>query len=415
MMAGGPRVPPVVGDRREVLARGFDTTEGQVSGQWVSRTRTKSGPRLMPAHRGPGARSRGRSAFVIALVVAVVAAGAIAFVVTRGESTDPPARGENVLAVGISPVGGRVGDGVQTVESAQAAVEQAADDGAVALRLTADVSWLCSAPGECETAPLEPIVDRAGDLGLRVYLHVNSTPGWMDDRGTWWAPVEADAEVWGELFAEFVARFGTEVAGYEVWNEPNNEAAWQQGPDPEEYADLLKASWTAAKDVEPNAQVIGGALSNNDLGYMHRLSEALADRGGNAENRFFYDQLGVHPYAGDSTEGYDPDLEPGSRDTQTEFGAKDMTFRGLERLREQVAADEGIWRDVVIGEFGYDTTPGNWYHVPEPRRSEYLASALRRAATWSWVKAFTIYSGEGYEIEGTPSAAALRETAEALR
>jgi len=185
-----------------------------------------------------------------------------------------------------------------------------------------------------------------------VYLHINSTPGWMDERGRWYPPVRENAVEWAELFAQFVGRFGTQVAGYEVWNEPNNSEFWRPVPDAGAYADLLKAVWIAAKAVNPRVQLIGGVLSNNDLGYMGQLDAGLADRGGNIANRFFYDLLGVHPYAGGPSSGYHPLKPAGSADEQTSNGVKDMTFLGLERLRKQVAADEGIWRDVVVGEFG---------------------------------------------------------------
>jgi hypothetical protein len=339
-------------------------------------------------------------------VLALIAAGALA--VLPGHGSDDAARGRTKVVVPLSPVGGVQADGSrQTRENAVAEVTRAAEEGAAGVRVTADISWLCGADRQCSTAPLDPLVERADELGLRIYLHVNSTPYWMDGRGTWFAPVGPDAEVWAGLFAQFVERFGTRVAGYEVWNEPNLADFWRQGPDPRQYAALLAEVWTAADAVDPDAQIIGGVLSNNDLGYMHELSAALADLGGNADNRFFYDQLGVHPYAGGDGEGYDPREEAGSRDVGTPYGTKDMTFLGLERLRAQVHADEGIWRHVVVGEFGYDTTPGNWYFVPEPQRGAYLAAALDRAAAWPWLDGFTVYTGEGFAVAGTPSAVAL--------
>jgi hypothetical protein len=81
-------------------------------------------------------------------------------------------------------------------------------------------------------------------------------------------------------------------------------------------------------------------------------------------------------------------------------------------LREQVAHQEGIWRDVVIGEFGYDTTPGSWYHVPEPRRARYLSIAVQLADERSWIRSFSVYSysgdpADGFSIPGTPSEQAV--------
>jgi hypothetical protein len=128
----------------------------------------------------------------------------------------------------------------------------------------------------------------------------------------------------------------------------------------------------------------------------------------------------VHPYTGDLGEGFDPRLPAGTVEDPTEFGTKDMTYLGVERLREQVAEDEGIERDVVVGEFGYDTTPGAWYHVPEPQRAEYLSLALEQAQEWDWLVSFTPYSyaagsEDGFAIRGTASEAALRSTAARLR
>ncbi|MGY1615372.1 hypothetical protein ACI797_01380 [Geodermatophilus sp. SYSU D00691] len=379
-----------------------------------------------PGHRSSGG-GRGRwPVLLVALVLAV--AGTVAVAVARSDDDPPPTTqqdetvapppetGRNVVVQWVNPVGGQLpGGGTQTVESARAEVGAAADYGAIGVRVTADLSWLCQSPDRpCRTEPLDPLVDRARELGLEVYLHVNSTPTWIDDRGTWYGPEGEGAEEWAALFAQLVARWGTQVAGYEVWNEPNIREAWRQGPDPGAYADLLKAVWTAVQDVEPDAQLIGGVLSNNDLGYMHALSEALAERGGNAENGFYYDQLGVHPYAGAEGVGYDPKVVAGQHDVETDFGVKDMTFLGVERLRDQVYEDEGIRRDVVIGEFGYDTTPGAWYHVAEPERSEYLSEALHIAASWDWVEAFTVYTGDGFAVEGTPSETALRQTTASL-
>jgi hypothetical protein len=358
---------------------------------------------------------------LVALGLIVVAVAVVVSVVrSRAPEQDsvsrPPSQG--VLTLPVKPVGGDLGGTRQTLASALTAVEDAAEYGAGGIQMTADIHWLCRTR-ECDTAPLEPVVTRARELGLRVYLHVNSTPEWMDARGRWYAPEGAAVETWADLFAQIVERFGTTVTGYEVWNEPNYDAFWRQGPDAGAYADLLKAVWTAVQDRNPEVRLVGGMLSNNDLGYMQELSAALKERGGNAENRFFYDELGVHPYSGAEGVGFDPAMPAGSADVQVATGPKDMTFLGVERLRNQVAADEGIWRSVVIGEFGYDTTPGAWYHAPEPLRAEYMAAALRRASDWDWLLTFTPYTytpeaDDGFAIRGTATDTALRQVAAAL-
>ena len=128
-------------------------------------------------------------------VAAVVVAGVVV-----GVGTDAPggssssAWGRSTLVLPVMPVGGELADGEQTQESAVAAVDDAAAFGAVGVQMTADVHWLC-ADRTCDTGPLEPVVTRAAELGLQVFLHVNSTPEWMDARGRWFAPEGDDAVV----------------------------------------------------------------------------------------------------------------------------------------------------------------------------------------------------------------------------
>jgi len=364
------------------------------------------------------ARSLTRPALVSLLLVTALLTGCTAepgasapSSSSSSSSAPPPPERTGTLVLPVVPVGGDLPTGRQTRRGALADVDHIAATAAGGIRLTADVRWLCDTK-TCTTAPLDPVVARARRLGLRVYLQVNSTPSWLDDRGRWYGPVGDDALVWAGLFAQLVAHFGTTIAGYEVWNEPDLPDFWQQGPDPSEYADLLRAVWTAVQRVQPDAVLIGAVLSNNDLGYMRRLDQALAARGGTPENGFFYDLLGVHPYAGGSGYGLDPASPAGSVTTRTRFGVKDMTFLGIDTLRRQVSQDEGIDRDVFVGEFGYDTVEGGWYHVAEPERATFLRTALELAGSRPWITAFVPYRyirdpSDGFAIRGTASEAVL--------
>jgi hypothetical protein len=329
-----------------------------------------------------------------------------------GPSAAPP--GSAPLVIPVEPAGSDIPGGRKTLAQVYAEVDDARAAGAVGIRVVVDMKWMCSTQ-TCDFAPVAPVVTRAGARGLKVFFHVNSTPGWLDPRGRWYGPTGQIGRQWAGLFAQLTNRFGTSVAGYEVWNEPNIDEFWAQGSNPSEYADLLRSVWTAVKPSQPNVRLIAGVLSNNDLGWMHQLDVALKAIGGNTTNRYFYDVLGVHPYAGGVGVGYDPSLSPGSKVVTLPRGQKDMTFRGVARLREQVARDEGLSRTVVIGEFGYSTQAGDWYHVSEPRRSTYLGSALDIAGTWPWLEAFTVYSysglaSDGFSIVGTASQRVVRLT-----
>ncbi len=315
------------------------------------------------------------------------------------------------LVIPVEPVGAVHLGRTVTAASAAAEIDRAKAKGAVGIRVTVDMNWMCSS-ATCDFSALAPVISAANVRGMKVFLHVNSMPVWLDSRGRWYGPTGTTGQKWAALFAQLTDRFGTSVAGYEVWNEPNLDDYWKQGQNPAEYADLLKSVWTAVKPSQPNVKIIAGALSNNDLGWMRQLSSALKAIGGNAQNRYYYDVIGIHPYTGAAGVGYDPTLPAGARTVDLPRGQKDMTLRGLARVRDQIAAQEGIQRNVFVGEFGYSTIPGRWYHVAEPRRAQYFTKALSVIADWPWLEGFTVYSysddSEGFSVLGTASENALR-------
>src|SRR5262249_55624286 len=58
-------------------------------------------------------------------------------------------------------------------------------------------------------------------------------------------------------------RYRRRVAGWEVWNEPNNSLSgfWKPAPDPAAYARLAKAAAKALRRADHKAQVVTGGLA----------------------------------------------------------------------------------------------------------------------------------------------------------
>src|SRR3989442_1022252 len=54
-----------------------------------------------------------------------------------------------------------------------------------------------------------------------------------------------------------------QLAGIEIWNEPNMTWAWAPSPDPARYTQLLRLAYDAVKAVNPSMPVIGGSLAAN--------------------------------------------------------------------------------------------------------------------------------------------------------
>lgn len=73
-----------------------------------------------------------------------------------------------------------------------------------------------------------------------------------------WANSPPDPQAFAKFAQEAARRYGAQVRYWEVWNEPDN-AFWRGTP--QQYAQLFDASYTAIKQVQPNAIVINGGIS----------------------------------------------------------------------------------------------------------------------------------------------------------
>jgi len=85
------------------------------------------------------------------------------------------------------------------------------------------------------------------------------------------------------------------ITSWQVWNEPNIPNFWRSGPDPAEYAALLREASAAIREADPRAEVVAAGLPDSHLGI--RLSE-FVDGMYAAGARGAFDTLAIHPYAG---------------------------------------------------------------------------------------------------------------------
>jgi hypothetical protein len=71
---------------------------------------------------------------------------------------------------------------------------------------------------------------------------------------------------WAAFVREGVRRYGPRLPYWEVWNEPNLEKFWGRPPDPGDYVRLLKASYAAVKEANPQAVVLSGGFAYGGQG-----------------------------------------------------------------------------------------------------------------------------------------------------
>jgi hypothetical protein len=269
---------------------------------------------------------------------------------------------------------------------------------------------------------MDRFVNRATARGLKVSMQLTSAPPWVSPAGQWYPPRDStDLAAWRDFVNDLVARYGTRVARYEMWNEPNHPDFWRggSGPNPAEYAALLRTGYLGAKAANPNVRVTGGALAHNDMGYLNALYTAIRKYPDAQANDDFFNELSVHPY---SHRGSTP-LAPDSTievTFQASFGLRNTNFWGYRKMRDILVSHGDSHKKIYIGEFGYNTRP-NWINpITDAQRADWLQRAFSVANNnSSYVSGLDWYSyytdaDRGYNIVN-PTTLAESATFRALR
>lgn len=100
---------------------------------------------------------------------------------------------------------------------------------------------------------------------------------------------------WADYVGNVVGRYDgltrPAVSYWEVWNEPNA-TSFNTGNRPaSDYAQVVRAAYTAAKAANPDCK-IGLTIANFDVRYLTQVIDALAAQGGAGS----FDFIAVHPY-----------------------------------------------------------------------------------------------------------------------
>ena len=196
----------------------------------------------------------------------------------------------------------------------------------------------------------------------------------------------SDSGDYGAFLGQLADRWGSQIAGYEVWNEPNHAGFWNGSP--AQYVSLVRAADTAvAASTHPTTPIVAGALSGSDTSYLQKLYDNDVDR--------WSDAISIHPYSIRWDIGMvDPLLERVGDIWSFASGVP-----AVHTLMQANGDNDRIW----ITEFGYPTCVGQLFCVTADEQGLYLASALRRAAEWTYVDTFLMYdlrdwTGPGSDI-----------------
>ncbi|MGD7003475.1 cellulase family glycosylhydrolase [Corynebacterium halotolerans] len=232
--------------------------------------------------------------------------------------------------------------------------------GATWIRLSATWQEIEPERGHYDWSGLDQRLNIALDAGLQPILLIHTTPDWVAGFGVIGSGAAAE---YADFSAAVAERYRSEVAAYEIWNEPNLARFW---PDPsaESYAELLTATAPRIAAADPDAEIIAGGLapaanipdySVSGYTFLERLYEldALGDT----------TAIAMHPYS------Y-PERPSGT--------SRWNTFRQLTAVKELMRDNGDGGKRIWLTEFGAPTqgTEG----VGEEEQSAIVTEALQLVA-----------------------------------
>lgn len=255
--------------------------------------------------------------------------------------------------------------------------------------------------GQYDWSIADRVVQQVEANGLKLLVRVSPT----DDHGAWMGGPPENADLFAEFVGTMAQRYKGRIHAYQIWNEPNLSREWGDKPvDPAGYVQLLRKSYQAIKNADPNALVITAGMAPTtadqadamyDEKFYRQMYEAM---GGNSNG--YFDLLGVHGA------GYavSPETDPGTIASNPKLYNNDpsaperlrvYSFRHVEDIRRIMEEYGDSAKKVAIVEFGWtwDDRPSSPYYwhgagagIDPFVQSDYLVRAYKWAEqNWSWI------------------------------
>jgi hypothetical protein len=243
------------------------------------------------------------------------------------------------------------------------------------------IHWSQAEPvrGQYDFSQVEPMYRRLVDAGMPPVAFVIGAPAWAQApghptcqvmSGCAYPPSRAHDADWQRFIVELIERF-PKLRGIEVWNEPNWDAYWSTGADPERYAELVSladkaASWTAADPPIVFAGLYPGGGRTSWIDPATFLRRALA-----AGAR--YDALGIHSYPA----GYGSGFVANAKSEVAELWKITASFN---RPRE-------TW----VTEFGVSTAGTSFMIASEQQQADALTDVYEWARGTGRIPVFIVH------------------------
>lgn len=221
--------------------------------------------------------------------------------------------------------------------------------------------------------------------GIDLLIRVDHQPEWARKGCTLMGPPE-NMQDFADFLTAVATRYKGRIRAYQIWNEPNLAREWcDQKPSPQQYAQMLKAAYTAIKAADPDAMVISAGMSptgTNDNTAMpddvfyDQLYKAM---GGKSDG--YFDVLGVHAAGFRAAPEVSP--EEAAADKEKYGGERFFTFRRVEDIRKIMEKYGDAAKQMAVLEFGWTSDEIHpaykWHAVTEQQKADYLVRAYQYA------------------------------------
>lgn len=245
--------------------------------------------------------------------------------------------------------------------------------GVTNLRVAVPWVFIEPAAGVYDWAPMDTLVQTASEMGFTITGSITGNPTWggLPIAG---APNPA---AYGQFAGSVAQRYGTQIANYEIWNEPNG-VIFYAPISADSYTEVLKAAYTAIKAANPDATVLAGALGATGTvngitlspqQFLAQMYEAGA--GG------FFDALSYHPYH------YSLPFSAGS-------GISNSPLEQAQQLYAIMAANGDAALKIWATEYGNATTPG--WGVTQSEQAAFMADFLTAWSRLSYAGPAFVYT-----------------------
>lgn len=239
------------------------------------------------------------------------------------------------------------------------------------------VPWVYMEPvkGTYNWAKMDALVSTASELGFTLTGSVTATPTWAG------LPLAGapDPDTYAAFAGAVAARYGSQIAAYEVWNEPNG-VIFYAPVDPAGYTRMLKAAYTAIKTANPDAMVLAGSLgaTTNVAGISVTPQRFLADMYA-AGAAGYFDALSYHPYH------YTLPFSAGA-------GTANTPLDQVRKLYELMVANGDGDKQIWATEYGTATTPG--WGVTQAEQAALLRDFLTAWSKLSYTGPAFVYTSQ---------------------